>query len=265
MKIYAGFIGDQLEDRVKSDPELTDKPVTIFYDYAVQNIQQLQENPYNFLFIQEPNQLFGLHDWTLKAGEYFDVIFTWSEDILNKYPNKTIFFPFAAGDYQRSLEYENNKKFEVSFLCGNKQLISGHHLRHRLYGLQDKIKIPNHFIYTAPWDGGKNTCWYSMYHIAIENSQNKGYFTEKIIDAFITKTIPIYWGCPNINEFFNMDGVITFNNEHEAIEIINNLTPEYYESKKEAIEENYLKAMEYADFVGRINLIIKEVCKINNI
>ncbi len=32
------------------------------------------------------------------------------------------------------------------------------------------------------------------------NSSNRGYHTEKIIDAFLSKTVPIYWGCPNLEE-----------------------------------------------------------------
>lgn len=265
MKIFANFISEQLEDRVRLDPELTNKPISIFYDYPLRRIEEIQENPYNFLFIQEPNELFGYHDWVINNGHYFDGIFTWSQPIMDKHPDRTVFFPFAAGWYDMPDKYRNNKIFEVSFLCGNKQMIEGHRLRHIIYSNQNKIKIPNHFIYTAPWDGGKSRCWESMYHIAVENSVNKGYFTEKIIDCFISKTIPIYCGCPNIDEFFNKDGIITFSNETELVDIINNLTPEYYYSKSNAIEENYQKAVKNADFLDRINLAIKEVCKLNDI
>ena len=33
----------------------------------------------------------------------------------------------------------------------------------------------------------------SMFHIAIENNKAINYFTEKLIDCFVSKTIPIYW------------------------------------------------------------------------
>lgn len=255
-----------LDESIRLDAELIDKPITLFYDYPINDISDLQHNPYNFLLIQEPNQLFGYHDWAIQYSNYFDVILTWSQPILDKCPNNSIFFPFAFRTIELSYEkYHSNKNFEVSFLCGNKQMIEGHHLRHRIYSLESEIKIKNHFIYTAPWDGGKDRCWESMYHISVENSQNKGYFTEKIIDSFLTKTIPIYWGCPNINEFFNMDGILTFNNEKELVNIVNNLTPEYYYSKKQIIEENYIKALEISDFMGRLKNVIKEICVINNI
>ena len=265
MKIYAGFIGEQLEERVKNDPELSAKPITIFYDYAVQDINQLKENPYNILFINEPNEYFGLHDWALQNGQYFNIILTWNEEILKRYPENSLLFPFAPGNPNWSDEYKENKNFEVSFLCGSKNLVEGHHLRHRIYSLEDTIQIPKHFIYTSPWDGGKDRCWKSMYHIAIENVKHNNWFTEKLMDCFLSKTIPLYWGTSNIDTYFNTNGIIKFNNELELIDIINNLTPEYYESKRKYIEENYIRALPYADFVGRINEIIKEICKINKI
>ena len=260
MKIYTNFILDLLKEGLYNDTELTNKPITVFYDYLPYNINQLTENKYNILFIQEPNQLFGYHDWTINNYHLFDIIFTWSEKILNV-ANNAVFFPFGAGDFERNWSEYYNKSFEVSFMCGPKNMIEGHLLRHKIYNNQENIKIPKKYFFK----GSKEKCWNSMYHIAVENSQNTGYFTEKIVDAFLSKTIPIYWGCTNINEFFNMDGVILFDNYEHLEEIVNNLTPEYYETKKDVIEENYNLALQYADLVGRMNLALKEVCLINNI
>lgn len=36
------------------------------------------------------------------------------------------------------------------------------------------------------------------FNIAFENSQSSGYCTEKLIEAFAAKTIPIYWGDPSL-------------------------------------------------------------------
>jgi hypothetical protein len=81
-----------------------------------------------------------------------------------------------------------------------------------------------------------------MFSIAIENSVSDYYWTEKIMDCFSTKTIPIYRGC-DVSKWFNSDGIIYFKTHEELQHIINNkLTKEFYESKKEAIEENFNKA-----------------------
>lgn len=43
------------------------------------------------------------------------------------------------------------------------------------------------------------------YSLCMENSQHPNYFTEKFTDAIVCWCIPIYWGCPNISEYFPKD------------------------------------------------------------
>lgn len=40
------------------------------------------------------------------------------------------------------------------------------------------------------------------YSIVLENSQQTNYFTEKLADALLSWTVPLYWGCPNIIDLF---------------------------------------------------------------
>ena len=61
------------------------------------------------------------------------------------------------------------------------------------------------------------------FSIAFENESGLDYTTEKILDAFITGTIPIYWGNPNIGNEFNEKAFInchSFENFDEVIELI---------------------------------------------
>ena len=46
------------------------------------------------------------------------------------------------------------------------------------------------------------------YSIVLENSQQTNYFTEKLADAFLAWSKPLYWGCPNISDIFPMDSFI---------------------------------------------------------
>lgn len=46
------------------------------------------------------------------------------------------------------------------------------------------------------------------YTIALENSSQQNYFTEKIYDAFLSWTVPIYWGAPNVSDFFPSKSII---------------------------------------------------------
>jgi hypothetical protein len=71
-------------------------------------------------------------------------------------------------------------------------LIAMHRFGHGVRPLADK------------WDGLAPY----RYSIAIENSQVPHYWTEKIADCFLAGTVPIYWGCPNIGDYFPSDAMI---------------------------------------------------------
>jgi len=60
-------------------------------------------------------------------------------------------------------------------------------------------------IVRGKWDSMKLINEYSKYTfvIAMENCQKEGYITEKLINAYYAGAIPIYWGAPDINEYFN--------------------------------------------------------------
>jgi len=40
------------------------------------------------------------------------------------------------------------------------------------------------------------------YCLSLENNKERNYFTEKICDAFLAWSIPIYYGCPNLSDYF---------------------------------------------------------------
>ena len=80
------------------------------------------------------------------------------------------------------------------------------------------------------------------FSVAIENGKEEYYFTEKILDCFLTGTIPIYHGCPNIGEYFNTDGFFIFDTEDDLVEIIKSITQEDYNKRLSIIKENFDKA-----------------------
>ena len=100
---------------------------------------------------------------------------------------------------------------------------------------------------------------------AENNYWNYNLYYEKIIDAFITKTIPIYWGCPNITEFFDPKGFFTFNTEEEFFNIINSITEEDYFSRMEFVEKNYQTSIYYAEIFRRIEYILDQIINLNQI
>ncbi|AYV86325.1 MAG: glycosyltransferase [Solumvirus sp.] len=60
------------------------------------------------------------------------------------------------------------------------------------------------------------------YTFASENCVEKGYFTEKIVDAILCECLCFYWGCPNISEFIDERAYIWIDltKPEEAIKVI---------------------------------------------
>ena len=83
------------------------------------------------------------------------------------------------------------------------------------------------------------------FSLTIENTKKDLYFTEKLIDCFMTGTVPIYWGCPSIVGFFNTDGMIIFDDIKELKNILDGISLEQYIMMKDAIEDNFERAKEY--------------------
>lgn len=48
-------------------------------------------------------------------------------------------------------------------------------------------------------------------NIAFENGTYPGYVTEKLLDAFYSNTLPIYWGSPNVGRDFNVKSLLHIN------------------------------------------------------
>ena len=134
----------------------------------------------------------------------------------------------------------------ISFIASNKNICEGHKFRLKCVNAI-KNQFPQVDLYgrginpiNSKLEGLKNY----YFSIAMENEKFPHYFTEKIIDCFLSGTIPIYYGCSNVEKYFNSKGIITFNSKEELINIVNNLSPSYYIDNKEAVEENLKIALD---------------------
>lgn len=269
MKLKINFFDPKVFEE-KLD-HLKDIDFTLFVD----EIPRVQSDlsSINIIALQEPNEYFQLHDWVIKNQHLFSFILTWDDKVLNTCEN-AMYLPFGHTWFKPN-QYETPKlkKFEVSHLCGKLNRTYGHGLRHELLERKDEISIPTNFYHTY---GDRNNIedarlgkekifGFSEFGVAIENVCHRGYFSEKILDCFLMRTIPFYWGCSNIDQFFNTDGIIKFNNIDDLIYIANQLDQNYYKSKEKVIKENWIKAQEYVDYEQNIANRIDEVFKLNNI
>ena len=251
---------------------LKDVNFTLFVDDIPQSQDDLTD--INVLVLQEPNEYFGLHDWAIKNKDLFSLILTWDDKVLNNCDNAR-FLAFGHTWFTPHLyNKEYQKLFQVSHLAGKLNKTYGHSLRHELLSRRDEIQrdIVFHHTYGDRHDiedarmGKIDVFSPSQFGVAIENTQHRGYFTEKILDLFLLKSVPIYWGCTNIGYFFNTDGIIIVNSVDDIIHAINVLDKNSYDIVfKKAVEENYQKAKKYVDYEQNIVDYITKVFTENGI
>ena len=58
------------------------------------------------------------------------------------------------------------------------------------------------------------------FSLTFENGSSIGYTTEKIVDAFAAKTIPIYWGNPDIAKDFNPGSFINYHDYNDPDKLV---------------------------------------------
>lgn len=269
MKLKVDFLNKQIIEEALSDYKHLD------FSLFVETIPTQQDDfsSINIISLYEPNEYFGKNDWVIKNKELFDVILTWDDKVLNNCEN-ALYLPFGH-TWLKPDQYEknNDKKFEISHLCGNLLKSYGHSMRHELMARKNEIKIPTNFYQTIgdrynidDARFGKETVFASsQYGIAIENFSHRGFFSEKILDCFLLKTIPIYWGCSNIGDFFDIEGIITFENVDDLIYKVNNLDKDFYNSKKEIIKKNWLSALDFVYYEKNIVNKVIEIFKYNKV
>lgn len=204
-----------------------------------------------FLYSEPPEIIYGIDEYCRVHYRAYDYILTWDESILNDIPNarELIYIdPWITDEF-----VENKKEFKVTFLRGNKNYAPGHKLRLFVFMEDDKITIPHEFYSTMDFDRHKreiNLFSDSQYNIAIENSVHNNYFTEKILDCFLTKTIPVYYGCPNIGKWFDSNGIIRVYSIDNLCKKINSLDENYYEEHYSSVEKNFEIAREICKDLG---------------
>jgi hypothetical protein len=181
----------------------------------------------------------------------FDRVRTVQPDIAH--PRRTVghtALPWYLGpsyDQLASADFPT-KSQDISVICSNKAMVGGHRRRLRFVEeLQRLSPMPRYGrgFRDLPdkWDGLAPF----RYSVAVENSRHDHYWTEKIADCFLAGTVPIYWGAPNIKDYFPDDAMIVIDSldPAEVARIIKaEATPEAYQRRLPALREAKRRVLE---------------------
>jgi len=146
----------------------------------------------------------------------------------------------------------------ASVLASGKRHAPGHKMRHdiaRYFAMDARLQrfgaiadVPSRLPSKAP------TLLPFGYVVVVENDRERGYFTEKLIDALVARCVVFYWGDPAVYDVFDSSGVIAFETLAELDELLATMTAEDYAARAKGVGNNHHRALAYACWVN--NLIL---------
>lgn len=229
-------------------------PITFYTDMCLEESLKHPSNIVKVAWLIEPYSISYTHyEKAIAMQDAFDYILTFDRQYLSQ-GEKWKWYALGGSwirridwDYYDVVESKKNPKAKAFSLIGtNKRRTRGHNLRvsaaelSRLFpidvmghGYRD---ISSKIEALRPY----------RYSIVIENERIEGYFTEKLIDCMSQMTVPIYWGAPNITDFFDEMGIIRFETLDQLTNILVNIqNNDTYRSRITALTNNYNRLWEY--------------------
>jgi len=201
----------------------------------------LRKKKYGWL-IEPPELTPNLYSFAISNYEKFTKIFTYDKNLLSL-SDKFELLPIGGCwiDETDRIIYEKNK-----FICtitSHKRITNAHKYRHEIISKVSGIDVFGNGY--RPINKKIDVLKEYKFCVVVENQKMDYLFTEKIIDCFLTGTVPIYYGCPSIDKFFNINGIITFDTMDDLNKIINTLTDHDYGDRLSFVEENFNLAKQY--------------------
>ncbi len=156
----------------------------------------------------------GFNDWLVEGYEQFSSVFTpyipYKSDVF--IPSHPALPWYVNRSYDQLMELPiPPKSRKLSWITGNQADIPGHFKRKafldflRKRGNLDFDLFGRAGRYLEDKSDGLLPYRYSL---AIENSSMQDYWTEKIADCFLCWTVPIYYGCRNLERYFPPESFI---------------------------------------------------------
>jgi hypothetical protein len=189
------------------------KQVCIFADNFDFNHVLLESADVKVFLQCEPKQ-FNRMNLVLQNHEKFDLILTHQDEILTNCSNSLV-FPWGDCWISEEDQQIHNKSELFSIIASPKRHTRGHQLRHEVIKLNNSNLTAFGPEYNDIGSELKSKIKASKnfaFQVVIENESWENCFTEKLIDSLRTGCIPIYWGCTNIEDFFDVRGFFVVNN-----------------------------------------------------
>ena len=196
-----------------------------------------------YIWLLESKQIIPqYYQWIIDNYEFVtsrvDGIFSCDKELCAKYPKISYSLINAAPWVQDRKVHEKTKL--VSMIASNKRMCEGHARRLQFVDkFRDKLDFYGRGFneISCKEDGLRDY----MFSVGIENAVYDTYFTEKLTDCFACGTIPIFYGCKGVTEYFNEDGIIFLDDDFD----LSTLTKDLYYSKMDVIKDNFERSINF--------------------
>lgn len=194
--------------------------LTIFTDNCLGSIPYVDSKYKVFWQLETPalsNKFF--YKMLKRPANILDMVITYDESLIKSDPNK--FKRGSFGGYTANSPMMYKKSKLACIVDSGKRRLRGHKLR----GEAAKDSRLNVYGRSTGKPFENITSVYSDYRYAvvIENNKHENYFTEKLTDAIACGCVPIYWGCPNIDLHFDMEGIIVIDDIESLQQVLSDI------------------------------------------
>lgn len=221
--------------------------ITLFTDNCF-HIAKHVNSKYKIAVLLEPPAIHKHAYENIKHFENdFDYIFTFIKDLCKNSKKYVYYSPGPSSTFIKEPDwgtYEDKKTKLVSMVALPKMNTKGHKLRYEIISNLKRNNVDLFGENFTKLDEKKDALIPYAFTIVVKNSKENGYFSDHIMDPLLTGTVPIYWGTPDIGDYFDKRGIISFDTIEDLDKILDYLNFDMYKSMLFYIQENFKKAKE---------------------
>lgn len=211
------------------------------------------------LLMGEPSFIHAQHLSLLRlTHRRFFRVLSFNETLLDRIPNG-IFFPFGGCWVPEWRELPPEKTAMISLIASAKRDSEGHRLRHEIVDWARETGVDMAMMGRGyrPFAAKAEGLAPYRYSVVIENVRERNYFSEKLVDAVLCNTVPIYWGCPNLERFMDISGIIQCRSQEDIRNAVRTVSEEDFAARLPKLQAIQPVLDRYGDIEGRAAAAIR--------
>jgi hypothetical protein len=208
-------------DLIFTEENIEECDYLVILDYPKQDFSiKVNKNNILHLCLEPPNEV-------SKYRQYANKKVKWNYNQLDIKKNNILSHGALPWHIDKDFDFLNQlkvsdikKEDSIVWVTSNQRSSKGHNIRMNFLDSIQELPFVNVYgrginAINDKWD----VLCGSKYAIAYENYQSDYYWTEKIIDCYLSYTMPLYFGCNSIDHFFPKESFIQIDPKDKHIHL----------------------------------------------